>query len=419
MSEILVVDDEPGIRTLVQEILEEEGYEVRLAENGEAARRAMQDKAPDLVLLDIWMPDLDGISLLKEWVSTGQANMPVVMMSGHGTIHTAVEATRLGAFDFLEKPVPYKRLLETVERALRQTPRPPAMPDAIPELGNSEAVRLLIQKLKHAAGSGAPILLSCERGAGAEACARFLHLPRTPLVEVKELSRLADTPQQLLAEAKGGLLFVPEVGELTPFQQRGLEMVLAKARDYTVRVVCASSINLAEKAAQGSYSRDLYNLLARIAVRVPPLREHPEDIAPLARQILAEEAAKYGEPPAMLSDEALQALAAYDWPGNLDELRNVLTSLALAAHGARIEAKDVHAMPGLPQRNPPVAMGIRLDIPLKEARDAFERVYLNALLDECGWAVSKAAARAGMERTAFYRKLKSLGIELPNKHESS
>jgi DNA-binding NtrC family response regulator len=415
MSEILVVDDEPGIRTLVQEILEEEGYEVRLAENGETARKAMQDKAPDLVLLDIWMPDLDGISLLKEWVSSGQANMPVVMMSGHGTIHTAVEATRLGAFDFLEKPVPYKRLLETVERALRQTRKPPSLPDAMPELGASEAVRQLVQKLKHAAGIGAPILLSCEAGAGAEACARFLHLPKTPLVEVKDLSRLSDAPQQLLVEAKGGVLFVPEVGGLTPFQQRGLEMILARHQDYDVRVVCASSVNLAEKAAQGSYSRDLYNTLARVAVRVPPLREHPEDIAMLVRQILDQEAARSGQAPAVFSDEALQALTAHDWPGNLDELRNVVSSLALASHGAPIEARDVHALLGLPERNQPTAMGIRLDIPLKEARDAFERVYLNALLQECGWAVSKAAARAGMERTAFYRKLKSLGIELPTR----
>ena len=417
MSEILVVDDEPGIRSLVQEILEEEGYEVRLAENGEAARKAMQEKTPDLVLLDIWMPDLDGISLLKEWVSSGRANMPVVMMSGHGTIHTAVEATRLGAFDFLEKPVPYKRLLETVERALRQTPKPPALPDEIPELGNSEAVRLLIQKLKHAAGTGAPILLSGERGAGAEVCAQFLHLPKTPWVELKDLSRLADAPLQLLAEAKGGLLFVPEVGTLTPFQQRGLEMILAKHSEYDVRVVCASSVNLAEKVAQGAYSRNLYNTLARVAVRLPPLREHPEDIAVLAQRILDREAARSGHPPAVFSDAALQALSAYHWPGNLDELRNVVTSLAMASHGVPIEAKEVQAMLGLPERTPPLAMGISLDMPLKEARDAFERVYLNALLQECGWAVSKAAARAGMERTAFYRKLKSLGIELPARHE--
>lgn len=416
MSEILVVDDEPGIRTLVQEILEEEGYEVRLAENGEAARRAMQEKAPDLVLLDIWMPDLDGISLLKEWVSTGQARMPVVMMSGHGTIHTAVEATRLGAFDFLEKPVPYKRLLETVERALRQAPKAEPLPDSLPELGSSESIRLLVQKLKHAAGSGGPILLSGEPGAGAEACAQFLHASKTPWVAVRDLSRLADNPLQLLQEAKGGLLFVPEVGYLTPFQQKGLEMIIAKGPDYQLRVVCACSVNLAEKAAQGLYSRDLYNALARVAVRIPALREHAEDIPELAQRHLKAAIEAHGLSPRHFSAAALQTLTGYAWPGNLDELRNVVTSLAVAATQETIDAAEVRAMLGLEAQRQPVAMGIRIDVPLKEARDAFERVYLTALLEACGWAVSKAAARAGMERTAFYRKLKSLGIELPTRH---
>ena len=416
MSEILVVDDELGIRTLVKEILEEEGYEVRLAENGEAARRAMQEKAPDLVLLDIWMPDLDGISLLKEWVSTGQARMPVVMMSGHGTIHTAVEATRLGAFDFLEKPVPYKRLLETVERALRQAPKPQPLPDSLPQLGSSETIRQLVQKLKQAALSGSSILLSGEPGAGAEACALFLHLPTTPWVVVKDYSRLADNPLQLLQEAKGGLMFVPEVGHLTPFQQKGLEMIIAKSPDYNLRVVCASSVNLAERAAQGQYSRDLYNALARVAVRIPALREHAEDIPELAQRMLDEAIQTHALPPRRLTDEALQVLASHRWPGNLDELRNVVTSLAVAATDAHIDAAEVRALLGIEAQQPPVAMGIRIDMPLKEARDAFERVYLTALLEACGWAVSKAAARAGMERTAFYRKLKSLGIELPARH---
>ncbi len=414
MSEILVVDDEPGIRSLVQEILEEEGYEVRLAENGESARKALQEKTPDLVLLDIWMPDLDGITLLKEWVSSGQAVMPVVMMSGHGTIHTAVEATRLGAFDFLEKPVPYKRLLETVERALRQAPRPPSLPDELPELGSGKTVRLVVQRLRQAAASGAPILLMGEAGSGAEACARFLHVPHTPMVVVEEASRLADAPQQLLTDAKGGLLFVPEVGGLTPFQQRGLAMILAKHREYGIRVVCASSVNLAEKIAQGGFPHDLYNGLARAAVRLPPLREHPEDIPGLARAILEREAARLGKQ-LCFSDEALRVLGGYHWPGNLDELRNVVASLALTTVGDVVEAGDVQALLALPGEQKALALGVRLDMPLKEAREAFERVYLNALLEACGWSVSKAAARAGMERTAFYRKLKSLGLELPHR----
>ncbi|MCU0840180.1 MAG: sigma-54 dependent transcriptional regulator [Thiobacillaceae bacterium] len=415
MSEILVVDDEPGIRTLVQEILEEEGYEVRLAENGETARQAMLERQPDLVLLDIWMPDLDGISLLKEWVSTGQAGMPVVMMSGHGTVHTAVEATRLGAFDFLEKPVPYKRLLETVERALRQAPKPAELPANLAALGEGEAVQLMLNKLRHAAASEGPILLSAEPGAGAEECAQFLRQPKTPWVVAADLNRLADRPLELLAEAKGGLLFIPEVGNLTPFQQRGLQMILARRSEYAARVVCASSVNLAEKAAQGGYSRDLYNALARVAVRVPPLREHAEDIPILANRVLAQVAEQHGGTPRRFSAEALRVLGAHAWPGNLDELRNVVSSLAVAADGEVIEAADVNAMLGVSEHDTPVAMGLRIDMPLKDARDEFERTYLVALLEACGWAVSKAATRAGMERTAFYRKLKSLGIELPHR----
>jgi len=418
MSDILVVDDEPGIRTLVQEILEDEGYEVRLAENGQTARQAMLEKVPDLVLLDIWMPDLDGISLLREWVSKGQAAMPIVMMSGHGTVHTAVEATRLGAFDFLEKPVPYKKLLETVQRALSLQPKAVALADGLPELGVSEAVRLLVNKLKQAHATGAPILLSGEVGAGAEECARYLHDPRTPFSRVTDLSRLAEHPMDLLAEAKGGMLFIPEVGQLTPFQQRGLLLLCQRRAEFGARLICASSVNLAEKAATGGYSRDLYNLLAQVAVRVPPLREHADDIPALARRHLARALEKHRLDGKEFSPAALNFMADQDWPGNLDELRNVVGSLASTVAGELIDVADVRAMLGLEASDDLADVGLRLELPLKEARDEFERAYLNALLEQCGGSVSKAAGRAGMERTAFYRKLKSLGIDLPGRAEN-
>ncbi|HRH80721.1 MAG TPA: sigma-54 dependent transcriptional regulator [Thiobacillaceae bacterium] len=418
MSEILVVDDEPGIRTLVQEILEDEGYEVRLAENGETARQAMRNKVPDLVLLDIWMPDLDGISLLREWVSKGQASMPIVMMSGHGTVHTAVEATRLGAFDFLEKPVPYKKLLETVQRALSLRPKASPLADSLPALGESELIRHLVNKLRQAHTTGAPILLSGEVGAGAEECARYLHDPRTPFVRVADLNRLAEQPLDLLAEAKGGLLFIPEVGQLTPFQQRGLLLLNQRRPDFGVRLICASSVNLAEKAANGSYSRDLYNLLAQVAVRIPPLREHTEDIPMLAQSALRDALERHKLAPKQFSQSALELLARRDWPGNLDELRSIVGSLASTVEGDDIEVADLTAMLGLEEDEGEGDVGLRLELSLKEARDEFERAYLNALLGQCGWSVSKAASRAGMERTAFYRKLKSLGIDLPGRSEA-
>lgn len=418
MSEILVVDDEPGIRTLVQEILEDEGYEVRLAENGETARKAMLDKRPDLVLLDIWMPDLDGISLLREWVSKGQVSMPVVMMSGHGTVHTAVEATRLGAFDFLEKPVPYKKLLETVQRALSLRPKESPLADSLPDLGDSEVVRLLIGKLRQAHATGAPILLSGEVGAGAEECAHYLHDSRTPFVRVSDLNRLAEQPMDLLAEAKGGLLFVPEVGQLTPFQQRGMLLLNQRRAEFAVRLICATSVNLAEKAAQGNYSRDLYNLLAQVAVRIPPLREHAEDIPKLAEQALAQALERHKLGPKQFSQPALNFISDLEWPGNLDELRSVVGSLAGTVEGEVIELDELRAMLGMEADETQADVGLRLELPLKEARDEFEKAYLAALLDQCGGSVSKAATRAGMERTAFYRKLKSLGIELPGRNEA-
>jgi two-component system nitrogen regulation response regulator NtrX len=313
--------------------------------------------------------------------------------------------------------VPYKRLLETVERALRQKAKPVVLPESMDTLGSGEPIRLLVQKLKHAAASGGPILLTAEPGAGAEECAHYLHTPKTPWVAVNDVNILADRCLDLLAEAKGGLLFIPEVGRLTPYQQRGLQLLLAHHAEYGVRIVCASSVNLAEKASQGSYSRDLYNALARVAVRVPALREHGQDIPQLAQQILVQAVEKHRLSPMSFSDEAIQILAGHAWPGNLDELRNVVTSLAVAASGDVIDAAEVQVILGLPSTPTSLAMGVRLDLPLKEARDEFERTYLTALLEQCDWGVSKAAGKAGMERTAFYRKLKTLGIELPARNE--
>src|SRR3989339_916883 len=177
MSEILVVDDEPGIRELMREILEEEGYEVRMAENGTAARVALDEKIPDLVLLDIWMPDVDGVTLLKEWKSQGRLTMPVVMMSGHGTVHTAVEATRLGAFDYLEKPVSYKHLLETVRKAMDSRRARPTTTGNLELLGESEAIRRLTQRLNLAISAGLPVVLQTHPGAGEEIIVHFLTPP--------------------------------------------------------------------------------------------------------------------------------------------------------------------------------------------------------------------------------------------------
>jgi DNA-binding NtrC family response regulator len=418
MSEILVVDDEPGIRDLLREILEDEGYEVRLAENGEQARAARQAKAPDLVLLDIWMPDVDGLSLLREWSTNGQLTMPVVMMSGHGTVHTAVEATRLGASDFLEKPVPYKKLLMTVEQALTSRPVSVAPPASLEWLGSSEVVRLLAQRLRQAASSGSTLLLTGEPGVGAEACARYLHNPSQPWLAPDDLSILAERPMDWLNQAKGGLLFLREVGKLAPLQQKGLQLLLNRRGEFGVTVICASTENLAKLAGEGLYSRDLYNTLAQVAVRIPPLREHREDIPALAMSALREVMSQQNLDECHFSEAALERLAKHDWRGNLDELRSVVHNLAVTALDTVIEKHEVEALLGNKiQPDAGVLSGL-FSLPLKEARDAFEKAYLESVLAECNGSMTRVAERSGLERTHLYRKLKQLGVKSASRNDN-
>jgi len=418
MSEILVVDDEPGIRDLLKEILEDEGYEVRLAENGEQARAARHMKAPDMVLLDIWMPDVDGLSLLKEWISDELLTMPVVMMSGHGTIHTAVEATRLGAFDFLEKPVPYKKLLATVEKALNSRPTHAVRLTTLDALGSGELIRGLAQRLRQAAQSQAPILLSGEPGTGAEHCARFMQTAGTPFLAPEDMAPLADGPMEWLQQCKGGMIFLRDIGKLTPMQQKGLLLLIAKRADYAVKVVCASSDNLALLAADNQYSRDLFNILSHVAVRVPPLREHRDDIAVLAEAALrdAAEAVKAGT--RRFSQAALERLGKHDWPGNLDELHAMAHNLAITSLDEEIGVAEVDAILGSAAKSNAGALGHLFGLPIKEARDAFEKAYLECMLEECGGSITKVAERSGLERTHLYRKLKQLGVKTHSRHEA-
>src|SRR5215208_3826220 len=221
MAQILVVDDEVGIRELLSEILEDEGHQVALAESAGEARRCRERQRPDLVLLDIWMPDTDGITLLKEWAASGQLTMPVVMMSGHGTIETAVEATRIGALDFLEKPVALQRLLATVKRALRNPEAAAAPPLGLAALGRSPALADVKKRLAQLAQSSAPLLLRGERGMRPELFARLLVPAGAPFLFGAEL--LTEPPSELLAKAAGGILFLPDISRIGRTDQRQLE----------------------------------------------------------------------------------------------------------------------------------------------------------------------------------------------------
>jgi two-component system, NtrC family, nitrogen regulation response regulator NtrX len=418
MSEILVVDDEPGIRELMREILEEEGYEVRMAENGSAARTALDAKTPDLVLLDIWMPDVDGVTLLKEWKTQGRLTMPVVMMSGHGTVHTAVEATRLGAFDYLEKPVSYKHLLETVKKAMDSRRARPTTSGNLDQLGQGESIRRLTQRLNLAIGAGLPVVLQTHPGTGEEIIVRYLTPPDTPNLRVDKPSLLADRPADLLAEAKGGLIFIPDLSTLSSMQQKGLVLLIARRTEFAVRVVVASPTPLAQLLAQARLSQELHDQLIHAVVELPTLQSRPEDIPALASQILEDAFVRLLIPPRRFNDAALAALSNYTWPGNLAELEALAGRLALEPGSGEIEASTVEAMLGIENvAASPLGIDLMLHLPLKDARDAFEKAYLEALLGQCGWAMSKTAERAGLDRTNLYRKVKQLGIEAPGREK--
>lgn len=410
---ILVVDDEIGIRELLSEILRDEGYRVALAENAGQARNWRKQTRPDLVLLDIWMPDTDGITLLKEWASCGLLTMPVVMMSGHGTIDTAVEATRMGASGYLEKPVPLQKLLSTVGRALRggQVKSPTILPLA--SLGRGPLIAELKKRLEQVASLRTPLLLTGEPGTGVELCARFLHRQNTPWVEPDTLAALADAPLDLLERAKGGLLFLKEIGDLNRLAQKGLLLLLGKLEKYSVRLVCATSMPLAGLTAQGAYDPRLYEVLSGLCINVPALREHREDIPELASQILSR-CIESGEVSLrQFSTAALNGLRNHDWPGNLAQLSGTVHSLALTCTGDEISADDVKQI--LASSSPVQAVaGVPLNIPLREARDIFERTYFEKLIDQESGNMTRVAERAGLERTHLYRKLKLLGIKLRN-----
>lgn len=408
---ILVVDDEIGIRELLSEILRDEGYRVVLAENAEQARISRNKSRPDMVLLDIWMPDTDGVTLLKEWASNGLLTMPVVVMSGHGTIATAVETTRIGAFGYLEKPIPLQMLLSTVGHALRGSQSKPSSTLSLASLGKGPLITDLKKRLEQTANLKTPLLLTGEQGAGAELCARFLHRPNTPWIEPDTYTPLANTPLNLLEQARDGLLFLKEVGSLSKLEQKGLLQILGKLDKYNVRIVCVSSLQLAELTSQGNYDPKLYETLSGLCINVPALREHREDVPELANQILSH-CIESGEASLQrFNTAALNALRNYDWPGNLMQLTGTVRSLALTGTSEEISVEDVKKVLATPASTQSVP-SIPLNIPLREARDLFEKTYFEQLIDHEGGNMTRVAERAGLERTHLYRKLKLLGIRL-------
>ncbi len=419
MQQILVVDDEVGIRELLSEILRDEGYQVALAENASEARSLRAQARPDLVLLDIWMPDTDGITLLKEWAANGQLTMPVVMMSGHGTIDTAVEATRLGAYDFLEKPIALQKLLSTVGRALKNGQTQPKPELALAALGRSAPIAELRQKLTRVANLKLPVLLTGEPGCGAEIAARFLHQAHTPWIAPAQTSGLVDAPLDLLAQAHDGILFLYDVSELSKLEQKGLLVATSRLDKYNARLVCGSTRPLADLVGQGAFDARLYGILSAAAIRVPALREHRDDVPELAGVLLARLIEAREVPLKRFSTAALNLLRNHDWPGNLTQLEAAVRSLALTAPADEIGPQDVaHVLDEPVSSNAGAQVnGLSLDRPLREARDAFERIYFEHHIIKEGGNMSRVAESVGLERTHLYRKLKQLGVRLARRPE--
>lgn len=423
-KEVLIVDDEVGIRELLSEILQDEGYRVALAENAGEARAYRQRQQPALVLLDIWMPDTDGVTLLREWAANGQLTMPVVMMSGHGTIETAVDATRIGAFDFLEKPVGLQKLLSTIARALKSAAVQEPRRVSLAALGASNAIREAERSLEHLLAARRPLLLLGEAGTGHDIAAHALRTPEAPFVTLTGgTQKLTSNPLSLLEEAREGVLYCAEIGQYSRIEQKSLAFLLPKLDKQNVTLVCTSSEPLGNMAAEGKFDAALLAQLSSGTVMLPPLRKRREDIPPLIERYWRE--ASRDDPPtpllAALAPPALTALSNAYWPGNLDHLASFIANLALVRGEITTEhVKRVLGEAAAPNPTPAPEITSRFfELPLREAREAFERIYFEQLLGREQSNMSKVAERAGLERTHLYRKLKQLNIRFSRRTDDS
>ncbi|MCC6197365.1 MAG: sigma-54-dependent Fis family transcriptional regulator [Burkholderiales bacterium] len=422
-KEILIVDDEVGIRELLSEILEDEGYRVALAENASEARAYRQRQQPALVLLDIWMPDTDGVTLLREWATGGQLTMPVVMMSGHGTIETAVDATKVGAFDFLEKPIGLQKLLSTIARALKNAAVQEPRRVSLAALGSSTAIRETERALEQLLAGRRPILILGEPGTGHDLAARAVAAPDAPCVALANGGRLTSNPLALIEEAREGTLYCTEIGQYSKIEQKGLAFLLPKLDKQNVTLVCTSSEALGNLAAEGKFDAALLAQLSSGTVMLPPLRKRREDIPPLIERYWRE--ANRDEAPASLLSAlppaALTALSSAYWPGNLDHLAGFIQNLSLVRGEITTEhVKRVLGEAATPNPAPAPEITARFfELPLREAREAFERIYFEQLLGREQSNMSKVAERAGLERTHLYRKLKQLNIRFSRRTDDA
>ena len=453
---ILIVDDEPGVRSALAGVLGDEGYQVEAVDSGEAALALLEGRRFDLLLLDVWLPKMDGLETLSR-VRALDPEVAVIMISGHGNVDTAVQATKMGAYNFLEKPLhPLEKTLTDIRKALdqrkletenrvlkQQVERRWVM------VGESPAIQTLRDHIAQAAPSNGRVMIFGENGTGKELVARNIHFQSLrasgPFVEVN----CAAIPEELIESelfghtrgaftgalapkkgkfelADGGTLFLDEVGDMTLKTQAKVLRVLQEQRlepvggtssvSVDVRVIAATNKNLQEEIRKGAFREDLFFRLNVIPFQVPALRERRDDIPLLARHFIGEIAAEYGRRPKELSPEALGALLDQPWPGNVRELRNIIERLVIMTPGDRIEPRHLPAplLPGMAaaaEAAEPGARGALEDFPsLAEAREDFEKRYIWKKYQESGRNMSRTAEALDVERSNLYRKMKGYGL---------
>jgi len=445
ISHVLVVDDEADIRALIQEILSDEGYGVTVAGDAEQARAARAEEKFDLILLDIWMPDTDGITLLREWSDGGDLTCPVVIMSGHGTVDTAVKATRLGAFDYVEKPLSLAKLLRTVESALESAGKPStasraALPSLLAPVGRSDLMQSLREKVQQYAEHDKSVLLSGEPGTGRGAFARYLHALSSsadePLISLTAASLTVDNAEEQLMgreedgeihagafeRAGKGTLVIDGLSDLNETAQKVLLAALEdrvyrrmgghEAVRLEARVLATVGTDVEALIEDGSLRRDLVASLGVLSLRIPPLREYSEDVPELLAYYVDKLVDAEGLTFRRFSVAAQNRLRNYPWPDNVRELKNLVRRLLLSGSDDDISLAEVEAefsAAGLADE--PLVKQDLLALPLREAREQFERAYLQQQLVLCDGKVGQLAKRVGMERTHLYRKLRSLGVD--------
>jgi two-component system nitrogen regulation response regulator NtrX len=451
--DILIVDDEADIRVLVAGILQDEGFATREASSGEQALEQIKARAPAAVILDIWLENsrLDGIQVLSA-IKAMRANVPVVMISGHGTIATAVEAIKLGAYDFIEKPFESDRMVLVLKRAMEaarlkreivELKSRAGAPETL--IGMSHAISGLRRTIDRVGPTGSRVLITGPAGSGKEVVARQIHLhsPRTsgPFVVANCASLHPDrlnevlfgpggagedgTQAGLLERADGGTLLLDEVADMPLATQGSIIRILQDQRlermnghgavRVDVRVVATTNRDLRAEIKAGRFREELFYRLNVVPVPVPPLAERREDIPELARHLMERAAASTGLPRRTLAEDAIAALQTYQWPGNVRQLRNVIERLLIMAPGGVNDLIRADMLPPDISGDAPQTLKMQradeiMTLPLREAREVFEREYLMAQVVRFGGNISRTADFVGMERSALHRKLKSLGV---------